>query len=1194
MDGNLRIRANVGKDQILHINMKQDVDLFEILSLTLSQQDAYKIQTSNYGVVVGRILANDAFGVPNAKVSVFVPLTDEDSLDNGITNIYPYTSPTSSNGSGKRYNLLPTYSNDDCYVQVGTFPSKRQVLDNDTVLEVYDKYYKYTTTTNKAGDYMIFGVPTGNTQLHVDVDLSDIGILSQKPRDFVYKGYNINQFESPTKFKDSNNLDSLAQIYSQNESVNVYPFWGDDNAGEAAITRKDINLQYDFNTTCVFLGSAVTDSKNNSISHECDVEVEAGELSQLTTGEGTIEMIRKTPYGNVEEFSIQGNQLIDSDGVWCYQIPMNLDYVGMDEYGNIVPTNDPTKGIPTRARVRFRISLNESGTDTLTRHKAKYLVPNNPFVKSSDDIDRRPILTEESSADYENLYAFGSATPDGCFRDLLWNNVYTVKSYIPRIQKNKNSDSDYYSGIKGVNKKGASDKNTFPFNKLKLKFTTTTGLILKKLSDDLNVSNSDNSWVFWYTIRNRTVIPNMDSAIESIIDENDGISLDFYNDWVNGVLYFPLWFWRMRKKTKYRSGEIVYDSKFCNSNDQQTSLYNVSTCDLPYVIHNSNSVSHNISLDLSESDYQRKPETNSYNFFIKILRSLGVRLSFIFGTVEPYDKEQFDRKSKSIKIPFGVIVEKENKDHAKTYYYSHSQDYKVYNNEVFVRLYSTDIVLLGSLSDNDINGIPQIKDFYPITSANVPPVGTYKHSDNDFGFNDASSNGGTEAEEAYKALTGEIDSSAYDGITGMHWGSDLNSITKPDSNGFILSKGLFFGTTRIGNWWSTYTLPKSCINVERLCELGVSLDMNTTTANTNVKINNFGTNDGLVTKREIEDEYSRQLFSTLNQKPLIVSKENPNSFTGYYNYPIQYTCPTDFDGKMAGFINNFTSGYSFDDESAEYESFRFGEYGEYTFYQKNEEEGYNSYSYPVYNNSLYFYFGLNAGNTAIEKFKKQFYAECSEAEELPFDVSIKLIKSPTLCDPNGGEVSFVSKGLSQKCYAYEITDVNNVVISGMNENASGLTVGTYRISLSGYTDCSSTNAVGYLGKISSIVEIKYQTPIISMDIDVTQPIASGETGSFKISNVIMYGLTYPSSEILDLGGYLDVNNGKFTVSYSLTDSYGNIISSDGKMEFTNLEEGEYKLSAQEVCVSEDDMIPVGDVKTRTIVIQFIENKTEDG
>ena len=63
------------------------------------------------------------------------------------------------------------------------------------MLEVYDTYYKYTTTTNQSGDYMIFGVPVGERELHVDVDLSDIGVLSQRPRDFISKGYNINQFQ---------------------------------------------------------------------------------------------------------------------------------------------------------------------------------------------------------------------------------------------------------------------------------------------------------------------------------------------------------------------------------------------------------------------------------------------------------------------------------------------------------------------------------------------------------------------------------------------------------------------------------------------------------------------------------------------------------------------------------------------------------------------------------------------------------------------------------------------------------------------------------------------------------------------------------------------------------------------------------------------------------------------------------------
>jgi hypothetical protein len=35
---------------------------------------------------------------------------------------------------------------------------------------------------------MIFGVPLGNYTVHVDVDISDIGIISQRPYDLISQG----------------------------------------------------------------------------------------------------------------------------------------------------------------------------------------------------------------------------------------------------------------------------------------------------------------------------------------------------------------------------------------------------------------------------------------------------------------------------------------------------------------------------------------------------------------------------------------------------------------------------------------------------------------------------------------------------------------------------------------------------------------------------------------------------------------------------------------------------------------------------------------------------------------------------------------------------------------------------------------------------------------------------------------------
>jgi hypothetical protein len=53
---------------------------------------------------------------------------------------------------------------------------------------------------------MIFGVPLGTHTVHVDADISDIGILSQRPYDLISQG-TPKFFDSSTKFKKDKNLE---------------------------------------------------------------------------------------------------------------------------------------------------------------------------------------------------------------------------------------------------------------------------------------------------------------------------------------------------------------------------------------------------------------------------------------------------------------------------------------------------------------------------------------------------------------------------------------------------------------------------------------------------------------------------------------------------------------------------------------------------------------------------------------------------------------------------------------------------------------------------------------------------------------------------------------------------------------------------------------------------------------------------
>jgi hypothetical protein len=104
-----RIRTAVGEDapNVIHVPLNQSYNMFEILSLKLDQTNAYKTYESDYGVIVGRVTANGGFGVPNAKVSVFINVSDDETLKNRF--LYNYSSTFDTDDNGVRYNVLPDF-----------------------------------------------------------------------------------------------------------------------------------------------------------------------------------------------------------------------------------------------------------------------------------------------------------------------------------------------------------------------------------------------------------------------------------------------------------------------------------------------------------------------------------------------------------------------------------------------------------------------------------------------------------------------------------------------------------------------------------------------------------------------------------------------------------------------------------------------------------------------------------------------------------------------------------------------------------------------------------------------------------------------------------------------------------------------------------------------------------------------------
>jgi hypothetical protein len=486
MPETIRLKTQVGVDREINIQLDQDFEQLEILSLKVRSEDVYTRMCADYGIVVGRVVANGGYGVPNVKVSVFVPLTEDDANNEIISTLYPYTSLTDVNEDGYRYNLLPYEQQYTGHIPTGTFPTRNDVLTNPAVIEVYDKYYKFTVKTNGSGDYMIMGVPVGTHTLVMDCDLSDIGPFSQSPQDLIRMGRASADQLDGVNFKSSTNLYSLPQIVNINQSVDVNPFWGQPEICQINIARNDFDLRsvgINIQPSAIFMGSLVTGIDDEAVEKSCKPPRDMGNLCNLSVGPGEIISVRQTIFQDTQGRPIleqgtlpQGGKVIDGDGTWVLDVPMNLNYVVTNEFGEQVFSQDPTVGIPTKGKYRFKVKYTQpTSFETEEIRRGYFLVPN---IKEYGwvDADNDPAyIVDTDDINYKKFlgsYYFGTdwsgytnqADAIACkdtFYEMEYNKVYTVSQHYDQYKKGFNRSK--FIGIKEITDSScASENNKYP------------------------------------------------------------------------------------------------------------------------------------------------------------------------------------------------------------------------------------------------------------------------------------------------------------------------------------------------------------------------------------------------------------------------------------------------------------------------------------------------------------------------------------------------------------------------------------------------------------------------------------------------------------------------------------------------------------------------------------------------------------
>lgn len=1005
-----------GGDKHLKISLTQDFDFIEILSLKLSSEDVYRKFCADYGVIAGRVVVNQGFGVPNAKVSIFIPLSETDKLNPEISGLYPYEIITDKNSDGIRYNLLPKDSDnqDPCFTPIGSFPSKREILDNDIMLDIYCKYYKFTTTTNHAGDFMIFGVPLGNYIVQVDADISDIGLITQKPYDLIGKGTPQKLFESPSKFKSSKNLDSLTQVKTLRSGVTVKPFWGDLENCEIGINRLDFDLQTNITPSAIFVGSIFGDNEKHSVNKHCRPRRDLGKLCDMVSGEGTIEMIRKTFDGNIEQFDVDGGRVIDDNGAWAYQIPMNLDYVITDEAGNLIPSDDQNIGLPTRASVRFRIGMDVTGAEGRLRTRAKYLVPHNPQNFTQSD------------------YTFDDTTKDDSFRDLYWNKIYSVKNFIPRYQTNSLITNKNYIGIKDVDG-CVGTHNPFPYNRLLSDFNPVFGILCIIINIIVNIIALINNVIigpinnFFIAPINNFVINPINSIMNSIVG-----NFCFLWNKVNGILpasasigSCPL-SWSNINQINYISCIVLKcgdnnDTYSPGCNQGSNPGFQSGTTHYPNDSHN-----HGIGAGLADcyliqlADALNIFQFDFYNDWIN-----GSLYSFLLKYKKrKHGQEKFCEYDCSPNFTGGVDGNNNNipdNDCVQSYLvdscaYSTNINsistiippnvnfsksfalndglikkvddefyYAAYTHSGNKLLFATDIIHLGSIFDCDWQGIPKIEQYL------VPT--TYKRPPNTSEY--------------------EPEGSGNKVVCGI---SSIGSNTPND--------GLFFDIDCLGIKVSTLR----CQNIKKQCEFGVDIDSEDDSSTTFIPANcNIGPED-----IEQVGVYFRDVFYNLN-----------NSGINVTTYPYLSTINTSF----ASSTNTPTAILGPTVGLTEYNKFR--------NYLPNTN---NNYEQPI-NNSYFFYFGLIPNKSAVDLLKNKYFTTCKIEIEEDFNV-IGNVTDVTSIGGNDGSINnIIIVGNSTTPYTYSWSGPAGFIST--SQNIFNLIVGTYKLIV--------TDANGFIGKASFIV-----------------------------------------------------------------------------------------------------------------------------
>ena len=411
------------------------------------------------------------------------------------------------------------------------------------------------------------------------------------------------------------------------------------------------------------------------------------------------------------------------------------------------------------------------------------------------------------------------------------------------------------------------------------------------------------------------------------------INFDFYNDWINGLIYIPRFQRYVRPKRKFL-GMTITKSKLraCMDNTKvfaKTRRY-TQQCSIEYLADTVNSKNVFVRANSSLNSSSTKGAIRKANQYHK---KGGFKQYTIFGNK-------------------GGICHEHTTSRKEHVYYMKPCEW--INNNTYlgkVNLFATDIVLLGSLKTCDNNGLPQAFKYLSSTSYVMPTnlaltnmeTNGYLYANdkntvcagksNQLITDDTTNDNGVQRVSSNISLSTELSmyqNSEDSNIDAQYDGNELSDIialtesagiswnyTGPgqgEVNPSVLyyPGGHFLGLSCVNSESNI----KSCINLSRICEVGAMMSQRKEDV-AYVKDNNgedelvyyYTAPTGFISGNDINGEDFRTMFATMNQNRLKAVKYNPE--TGYYYYDFEFVKPINFNGAFKNIVKKGKNNYNF-------------------------------------------------------------------------------------------------------------------------------------------------------------------------------------------------------------------------------------------------------------------------------------------